>query len=134
MVIADMPEHAVRNVQTKPVGFAPILSHYFKKCGLRDIIDEHVPTDPRRKVLTHGQACIAMITGAMIREFHIKTDVCHNDATCAFMYGDADNRRSAEGIKITFGYSKQYRDDLKQLVRSLSVSTDNAFPLQSGHS
>jgi transposase len=188
MVIANMPEHVVTNVQTKPVGFAPILSHYFKKCGIRDIVDEHVPTDPRRKVLTHGQACIAMITailfqvmqlyricqfarestvldallpgiapedyfddrladtldalydfglgnletmitGAMIREFHIKTDVCHNDTTCAFMYGDADNRRSAEGIKITFGYSKQYRDDLKQLVWSVSVSSDSAFPL-----
>ncbi|WP_459904036.1 hypothetical protein, partial [Desulfosarcina cetonica] len=28
-----------------------------------------------------------------------------------------------------FGYSKQYRKDLKQLVWSLSVSSDSAFPL-----
>jgi transposase len=188
MVITHMPEHVLKDVQTKPVGFAPILSHYFKKCSIQDIVDEHVPSDPRRKVLTHGQACIAMITailfqvmqlyrichfarestvldvllpgiaprdyfddrladtldalydyglgnletmitGAIIREFHIKTDVCHNDTTCAFMFGNADNRRSAEGITITFGYSKQYRDDLKQLVWSLSVSSDSAFPL-----
>lgn len=188
MEVARMPKTIINDVRTKPIGFAPILAHYFKKCGIVDIIDTHVPTDPRRKVLTHGQASIAMITGilfqvmqlyricqfarestvlgallpgidpeayfddrladtldalydfglgnletmitkAMIHAFHIKTEICHNDTTCAFVYGDADNRRSEKGIKITFGYSKQYRNDLKQLVWSLSVSSDSAFPL-----
>ena len=183
-----MPKNIVNHVHTKPVGFAPILAHYFDKCGIVDIVDAHVPTDPRRKVLTHGQACIAMITGilfqamqlyricqfarettvldallpgiaphdyfddrladtldalydfglgnletmitgTMIKAFDINTGICHNDTTCAFMYGDADNRRSDRGITITFGYSKQYRKDLKQLVWSLSVSSDSAFPL-----
>ena len=183
-----MPKNSIDNVQTKPVGFAPILAHYFDKCDIVNIVDEHVPTDPRRKVLTHGQACIAMITGIlfqvmqlyricqfarettvldvllpgidpkeyfddrladtqdalydfglgnletmitgnMIGAFGIETDICHNDTTCAQMFGDADNRRSDKGIKITFGYSKQYREDLKQLVWSLSVSSDSAFPL-----
>jgi transposase len=45
------------------------------------------------------------------------------------MFGDADNRRSDQAITITFGYSKQYRKDLKQLIWSLSVSSDSAFPL-----
>jgi len=188
MEITRMPKTAINDVRTKPIGFAPILAHYFKKCGIVDIIDTHVPTDPRRKVLTHGQACIAMITGilfqamqlyricqfarestvldallpgidpqeyfddrladtldalydfglgnletmitnTMINAFNIKTEICHNDTTCAFVYGDADNHRSDRGISITFGYSKQYRNDLKQLVWSLSVSSDSAFPL-----
>jgi len=183
-----MPKHVIHDVRTKPVGFAPILAHYFKTCDIVDIIDEHVPTDSRRKVLSHGQACIAMVTGilfqvmqlyrickfanestvldvllpgiepkeyfddrladtldalydfglgnletmitsTMIKNFDIKTDICHNDTTCAFMFGDADNRRSDRGIRISFGYSKQYRKDLKQLVWSLSVSSDSAFPL-----
>ena len=183
-----MPKNCIDNVRTKPVGFAPILAHYFDKCDIVDIVDEHVPTDPRRKVLTHGQACIAMITGilfqvmqlyricqfarestvldvllpgiqpqeyfddrladtldalydfgldnletmitgTMIDAFDIRTDICHNDTTCAQMFGDADNRRSDNGITITFGYSKQYRKDLKQLVWSLSASSDSAFPL-----
>jgi transposase len=183
-----MPKKAIHNVKTKPVGFAPILGHYFDECGIVDIVDEHVPTDPRRKVLTHGQACIAMITGIlfqtmqlyricqfakettvldvlfptigaheyfndrladsldslyeyglgnleamitshMIKAFDIQTDICHNDTTCAQMFGDADNRRTDQGIEITFGYSKQYRKDLKQLVWSMSVSSDSAFPL-----
>jgi len=183
-----MPQISVNNVHTKPLGFAPILAHYFNKCGIVDIVDEHVPTDPRRKVLTHGQACIAMITAILfqvmqlyricqfakettvldvllpgiapqeyfddrladtldalydfglgnletmitstiIDAFDIQTEICHNDTTCALLFGDADRRRSDQSITITFGYSKQYRQDLKQLVWSLSVSSDSAFPL-----
>ena len=183
-----MSKNVINPVHTKPLGFAPILAHYFEKCGIVDLVDEHVPTDPRRKVLTHGQACIAMITGilfqvmqlyricqfakestvldvllpgiaaqeyfddrladtldalydfglgnleaiitsTMIKAFDINTELCHNDTTCAFVYGDCDKNRSDQSIKITFGYSKQYRRDLKQLVWSLSVSSDSAFPL-----
>ena len=70
-----------------------------------------------------------IITSTMIKAFGIETDICHNDTTCAQMFGDAKSRRSDNGITITFGYSKQYRKDLKQLVWSLSVSSDSAFPL-----
>jgi transposase len=49
------------------VGFGPILSHYFDKCGIAQIIDEHVEMDPRRKILTHGQAAVAMITAILFQ-------------------------------------------------------------------
>lgn len=183
-----MPKNVIDHVQTKPIGFAPILAHYFKKCGIVDIIDDRVPLDPRRKILTHGQASMAMITGIlfqamqlyricqfakeqtvldvllpeiapeeyfddrladsldalfyyglgnleteitrhMIEAFNIKIHICHNDTTCAFVYGNSDKNQSDQSIKITFGYSKKYRNDLKQLVWSMSVSSDSAFPL-----
>jgi len=183
-----MAKNVVEHVQTTPIGFAPILAHYFKKCRIVDIIDSCVPVDPRRKVLTHGQAAMAMITGIlfqvmqlyricqfakestvldvllpaiapeqyfddrmadslealfyyglgnletqitrnMIDEFDIENKICHNDATCALVYGNCDNNQSDQSIKISFGYSKQYRNDLKQLVWSMSVSSDSAFPL-----
>ena len=183
-----MAKNVIKNVQTKPIGFAPILAHYFEKCGIVDIIDAHVPLDPRRKVLTHGQASMAMITGIlfqamqlyricqfakertvldvllpgiepeeyfddrladtldalfyyglgnletqitrnMIQAFNIESHICHNDTTCALVYGNCDNNQSDQSIKISFGYSKKYRDDLKQLVWSMSVSSDSAFPL-----
>ncbi|MBW2195343.1 MAG: IS1634 family transposase [Deltaproteobacteria bacterium] len=183
-----MSQTVVRNVQTKGVGFAPILRHYFEKCEIAKIIDENVPLDPRRKVLTHGQASVAMITGIlfqvlqlyrlckfanettvldvifpdiasneyfddrladtldalfkygignletlltqnMINVFQIETDLCHNDTTSASVYGQCNKNKTAESIKITFGYSKKHRQDLKQLVWSLSVSSDSAFPL-----
>ena len=57
----------IENVQTQAVGFAPILRHYFDQCGIQRIIDENVALDPRRKVLTHGQAVVAMITGMLFQ-------------------------------------------------------------------
>lgn len=175
-------------VQTQPIGFAPILRSYFEKCCIADIIDDQVPLDPRRKVLTHGEACVAMVTGIlfqvlqlyrlcqfasertvldvilpgiepqeyfddrladtldaifdvgldnlempitkkMISEFGIKNDICHNDTTSASVYGHCNTNQTPDSIEITFGFSKKKRQDLKQLVWSLSVSSDSGFPL-----
>lgn len=183
-----MPKNIAKNVSTSAVGFAPILEHYYKQCGIADIIDNHVATDPRRKVLTHGQACVAMITGIlfqvmqlyricrfasettvldvilpgikpheyfddrladtldclyqyglgnlemlitqqMISSFNIQNEICHNDTTTASVYGNCDNKQTPEAINITFGFNKKHRNDLKQLIWSLSVSSDSAFPL-----
>lgn len=178
----------VKSVKTQPVGFAPILEYFFQRCAIAEIIDDSLDLDPRRKVLTHGQASVAMVTGIlfqvlqlyrickfatettvldvilpgiapkeyfddrladtldaifdygignlemiitqhMIKEFDIKNDICHNDTTSASTYGDCKKNRTAESIEITFGYSKRHRQDLKQLVWSLSVSSDSGFPL-----
>ena len=183
-----MTKSVVTSVTTQPVGFAPILKHYFERCAIAKIIDENIELDPRRKILTHGQASVAMITGIlfqvlqlyrickfatettvldvilphitpneyfddrladtldaifdygignlemlvtqhMIQEFNIKNDTCHNDTTSASTYGNCDNNKTPDSIEITFGYSKKHRQDLKQLVWSLSVSSDSAFPL-----
>jgi len=45
------------------------------------------------------------------------------------VYGDADNNKTEESIRIGFGHSKKHRSDLKQLIWSMSVSSDHAFPL-----
>ena len=183
-----MPEPEIESVQTQGVGFSPILRYYFEKCGIAKIIDNHVPLDPRRKKLTHGEACVAMITSIlfqtlqlyrlckfadnttilktifphiapkeyfddrledtldalhdyglgnlellltqhMIDVFKITSDICHNDTTSASVYGDYTNVDSNQSINITYGYSKKHRKDLKQLVWSMSVSSDHAFPL-----
>ena len=183
-----MKTPVIKNVQTQAVGFGPILRHYFDQCGIKRIIDDHVALDPRRKVLTHGEAAVAMITGIlfqvmqlyrickfasektvlnvmlphiapeqyfddrladtldaiysygigdlelaitrnMIEVFQIHSDVCHNDTTSVSVYGDANNNKTDNSIRITFGHSKKHRKDLKQLVWSMSVSCDHAFPL-----
>jgi transposase len=178
----------VENVQTQAVGFAPIIRHFFDQCAIQRIIDDHVELDPRRKVLTHGQAAVAMITGIlfqvmqlyrickfaaeknvlkvmlphiapeqyfddrladtldaifsygigdlelaitrnMIDVFQIQSQVCHNDTTSVSVYGNGDNNKTDSSIRITFGHSKKHRKDLKQLIWSMSVSSDHAFPL-----
>lgn len=177
----------IKSVQTKGIGYAPILRSYFERCRIAQIIDENIPLDCRRKTLTHGEACIGMITGIlcqvmalynlrrfaenttflnvilpgiaakeyfddrlgdtldaifsyglgnmemlitrqMIQEFDISHDIVHNDTTSASVYGSYEN--GGEGsIKITYGFSKKHREDLKQLVWSMTVSADHAFPL-----
>lgn len=183
-----MANKIAQNVQTQAVGFAPILRHYFEKCGIERTIDENIELDPRRKVLTHGQAAVAMVTGIlfqvmalyrlckfateknvlqvilpmikpeqyfddrladtldalfefgignldllltkqMIEMFQIQSEVCHNDTTSVSVYGQADNNKTDRSIELTFGHSKKHRKDLKQLVWSMSVSSDHAFPL-----
>jgi transposase len=178
----------VENVQTQAVGFAPIIRHFFDQCAIQRIIDDHVELDPRRKVLTHGQAAVAMITGIlfqvmqlyrickfaaeknvlkvmlphiapeqyfddrladtldaifsygigdlelaitrnMIDVYQIQSQVCHNDTTSVSVYGNGDNNKTDSSIRITFGHSKKHRKDLKQLIWSMSVSSDHAFPL-----
>ena len=188
MALADPVSSIVDDVITQNIGFAPILRYYFEKAAIARIIDDSVTIDPRRKVLTHGQAAVAMITAIlfqvmqlyricpfarqstvldtvlagipaeayfddrladsldalhrhglgnleleitrhMIEAWQIQTDVCHNDTTSASYYGNGKATPSPEGIQITFGHSKKHRDDLKQLIWSMSVSDDSAFPL-----
>lgn len=177
----------IKSIKTQGLGYAPILRHYFERCSIAGIIDENVPVDPRRKILSHGQACVAMITGIlcqmmqlynmcklaedttmldvilpkispkeyfddrledtldaifnyglgnlevlltrrMIKEFNINCGIAHNDTTSASVYGSYENP-DTDGINITYGFSKKHRQDLKQLVWSMSVSSDHAFPL-----
>lgn len=62
-----MATPVIKNVQTQAVGFGPILRYYFDQCGIVNIIDDHVELDPRRKILTHGQAAVAMITAILFQ-------------------------------------------------------------------
>ncbi len=62
-----MPNNVIKSVKTQGIGFAPILRHYFERCHVEQIIDQYVPLDPRRKVLTHGQACVAMTTAILFQ-------------------------------------------------------------------
>ena len=66
-----MSDVIMESVQTQGVGFAPILKCYFERCNIQNIIDDNVPLDPRRKVLTHGEACVAMITAILFRTLQL---------------------------------------------------------------
>jgi transposase len=69
-----------------------------------------------------------------IRDFHIKMDEFHNDSTTVTFsgrYEDADGsaRRGKESLKITHGYNKDHRPDLKQLLWTMTVSSDHSVPV-----
>jgi transposase len=78
----------------------------------------------------HGIGDLEMLTTKnMITQFNIDTPICHNDTTSVSVFGDCNNNQTNKSVKITFGYSKKHRQDLKQFVWSLSVSSDSGFPL-----
>jgi transposase len=58
-------------VETQTIGFAPILKFFFEESGVQTIIDQHVPLDPRRKILTHGQAGVTMVTAILCQVFQM---------------------------------------------------------------
>ena len=63
-----------------------------------------------------------------IREFDISTAQIHNDSTTVKAYGKYQSK-SPSGLELKRGHSKDHRPDLKQLLYSLSVSSDGFVPI-----
>ena len=64
----------------------------------------------------------------MIRVVDLDLSRVHNDSTTVKAYGKIPGRTKT-GLKLAQGNSKDHRPDLKQLVFSLSVSSDGAVPV-----
>jgi transposase len=71
----------------------------------------------------------------VVREFKVDLDELHNDSTTITFHGayaDAtqeEKRGQQTRMAITWGYNKDHRPDLKQLLYILTVSRDGAVPL-----
>lgn len=70
----------------------------------------------------------------MVQEFQIRLHELHNDSTSLTLQGDycnADGRKVQEipTHRITYGHSKDFRPDLKQLLWILTVSSDGGVPV-----
>jgi len=68
-----------------------------------------------------------------VREFDIGLAQMHNDTTTVTFSGAYRDQVSAEQLdrppRITFGYNKDHRPDLKQLLYNVTVSADGAVPV-----
>jgi transposase len=51
------------------------------------------------------------------------------DTTTISLYGEYDSCCDEQGIKVTHGFSKDHRADLKQVVQELLVSQDGGVPI-----
>jgi len=87
---------------------------------------DHLHRTDRASLLT------ALVTHT-VREFDIKLDEFHQDTTTVTFSGDFANQPSADQAerppRITFGYNKDHRPDLKQLLYSVTISSDGAVPI-----
>ena len=64
----------------------------------------------------------------VIKLFDINLDRIHNDSTTVKAFGEMFGK-TVTGLELKRGNSKDHRPDLKQLVFSLSVSSDGAVPV-----
>lgn len=68
-----------------------------------------------------------------VREFKIDMSQVHSDTTTVTFSGAYDGQKDKTELRrpplITFGYNKDHRPDLKQLVYLLAVSADGAVPI-----
>jgi len=70
----------------------------------------------------------------MVREFKIELEQFHNDSTSLTLHGEyaganAHAERGKPTLDVTFGYNKDHRPDLKQLLWILTISEDGAVPV-----
>jgi transposase len=69
----------------------------------------------------------------VVREFHIDLEQFHQDTTTVTFSGQYAGQRPATQSerppRITFGYNKDHRPDLKQLLYSITISADGAVPI-----
>jgi transposase len=78
---------------------------------------------------------LTQVVVAAAQRFDLKLDELHNDSTTVRLCGQyhAATGRSLRGKRapwITYGYSKDHRPDLKQLLFVLTTSQDGAVPVQ----
>jgi transposase len=68
-----------------------------------------------------------------LETYQVQTPWIHQDTTTISFYGAyEEGRDDGEGPRPTYGYSKDGRGDLKQLLLSLGVSGDGGLPLRMG--
>ena len=65
---------------------------------------------------------------AMIKLTNLDMSQVHNDSTTLKAYGNIPGK-TRTGLKLAYGFSKDHRPDLKQLVYSLTISADGAVPI-----
>src|SRR6266851_4776007 len=75
-------------------------------------------------------ALLTDVTLQAIRAFDIDLSEFHQDSTTVTFAGEyAASSPGGNAPHITFGYNKDHRPDLKQLVWSLVISADGAVPI-----
>jgi hypothetical protein len=83
-------------------------------------------------------ALVLAVARHVVQEFGVSLEELHNDSTTVSFYGaysDAAEKRRLFGrptLAITFGYNKDHRPDLKQLLFLLTVTEDGGVPFCSG--
>lgn len=106
-------------------GLSPQQVHLFNDDRIGRFLDRLFRAD-RHSLLTR-------IIVRAVRDFNIRLDQLHNDSTSLTFAGDysvpGHKVPGKPPVRITHGFNKDHRPDLKQLVLSLSLSADGFVPV-----
>lgn len=108
--------------------------------GLEGALVEAVSDDAVGRALDHlfdadRAALLTEVIVSAVQGFDLKLDELHNDSTTVRFCGQyrqarARKLRGKRAPFITYGYSKDHRPDLKQLLFILTTSEDGGVPVQ----
>jgi transposase len=86
-----------------------------------------------RLYLADRASLLTALVVRAVREFQVEMRQTHNDTTTVTFAGAYQGQTPAaerdRPPRITFGYNKDHRPDLKQLLFSITVSADGAVPV-----
>jgi len=106
-----------------------VLSSLFPGYQPGDWTDDRI-ADTLDELYTKGPEQIqGAISANVVREFGVKLDEIHYDTTSVSLWGTYDSATGQPAVLITFGYNKDHRPDLKQVVVGAAVSGDGGVPL-----
>jgi transposase len=105
-------------------------------CDQIDLLhDDRLGRCLSRLFLSTGPELLMAVVRQAVREFGLRLDELHNDSTSVSFFG-AYGGAAREGVQfgrptlaITWGYSKDHRPDLKQLLYILTVTEDGGVPV-----
>ena len=120
----------------KPLSLTPL---FFKNCPLELLFREGVEADDFNRFKLgrildrcHGygtELLFAEISLAVCRHEKVDTRFNSLDSTSFTLSGDYLAKTDDDTVKITLGYSKDHRPDLKQVMLEMMVSHDGGIPL-----
>lgn len=125
-------EPIYREVETVH-GFAPAMY------GLSDTDLEHLGDDRLGRALDRlfdadRSALLTAVALAVAGRFEVKFEELHNDSTsirfCGQYRAQPETVRGRRPPRVVFGYSKDRRPDLRQLLFILTTSSDGGVPVQ----
>jgi len=115
-------------------GFAPDLFGITAR-QVKNLKDDQLGRALDQLFLADRGTLLADIVVAATRRFEVRMDQLHNDSTSIKLtgqYREAKGRslRGKQAPWITYGFSKDHRPDLKQLLFILTTSADGGVPVQ----
>ena len=109
-----------------------ILSYIFPRYQASDWTDDRIADTLEALYKTGLEKIQGSVSPHIILHFNVTLEQIHYDTTSVSMWGTYDSSAGQPAILITFGYSKDHRPDLKQIVMGMAVSGDGGVPIISG--